>query len=73
MGLQMLEPPPTRRGEVPDEQEQSAPAAEDRVLISGRVRASVRRRMKLYAAAHDVNLQDLLDEALDEFLRNRNA
>jgi len=72
MGLQVLEPP-TRRGEVPDEQEKSAPEAEDRVLISGRVRVSVRRRMKIYAAQHDKSLQDLLDEALDEFLRNRHA
>lgn len=58
---------------MPDEQEKSAPEAEERVLISGRVRASVRRRMKLYAAGHDVNLQDLLDEAVDEFLTKRNA
>lgn len=58
---------------MPDEQEKSAPETEDRVLISGRVRASVRRRMKLYAAGHDVSLQDLLDEALDEFLKARNA
>ncbi|MGW2426070.1 hypothetical protein ACWC0C_43840 [Streptomyces sp. NPDC001709] len=41
---------------------------EDRVLISGRVRASVRKRLRLYAAAHDENLQDLLDRAIDEFL-----
>ncbi|MBV9024693.1 MAG: hypothetical protein JO362_13080 [Streptomycetaceae bacterium] len=58
---------------MPDEQEKSAPEAEDRVLISGRVRVSVRRRMKIYAAQHDKSLQDLLDEALDEFLRNRHA
>lgn len=56
---------------MPDEQEKSASETEDRVLISGRVRASVRRRMKRYAAEHDVNLQDLLDEALDEFLTKR--
>jgi hypothetical protein len=29
--------------------------------------------MKLYAAANDVNLQDLLDEALDEYLKKRKA
>ncbi|MFI1869721.1 hypothetical protein [Streptomyces jumonjinensis] len=58
---------------MPDEQGKSAPGAEDRVLISGRVRESVRRRMKVYAATNDVNLQDLLDAALDEFLTKRQA
>ncbi|MFL0028502.1 hypothetical protein ACJBCE_36880 [Streptomyces sp. NBUL23] len=58
---------------MPDEQEKSDPQAEDKTLISGRVRTSVRKRMKLYAARHDVNLQDLLDAALDEYLTNRNA
>ncbi|WP_018570110.1 hypothetical protein [Streptomyces sp. PsTaAH-124] len=53
---------------MPDEQEQSAPEAEDKVLISGRVRESVKRRMKVYAAMNDMKLQDLLDVALDEFL-----
>ncbi|MGW6412177.1 ribbon-helix-helix domain-containing protein [Streptomyces vinaceus] len=56
-----------------NEQAKSAPTDDGKVLISGRVRASVRKRMKLYAAEHDVNLQDLLDEALDEYLSKRNA
>jgi hypothetical protein len=58
---------------VPEEKTTPEPEAEERVLISGRVRASVRRRMKIYAATTDANLQDLLDAALDEFLRKRNA
>jgi len=72
MVLDVLERPP-RRGQVPDEQAEPDPKAEDKVLISGRVRASVRKRMKVYAAEHDVNLQDLLDKALDEYLTKRKA
>lgn len=73
MVLDVLERPP-RRGQVPDEQAEPDPKAEDKkVLISGRVRTSVRKRMKLYAAEHDVNLQDLLDKALDEYLTKRKA
>ncbi|MFC8014144.1 hypothetical protein [Streptomyces cinereoruber] len=44
-------------------------AQEERVNFSARVRASVRRRAKLYAAANDVNLQDLVDTALDDYLK----
>ncbi|MFJ2561339.1 MULTISPECIES: ribbon-helix-helix domain-containing protein [unclassified Streptomyces] len=72
MVLDLLDRPP-RRGEVPDEQAETDPKTKDKVLISGRVRASVRKRMKVYAAEHDVNLQDLLDEALDEYLKKRKA
>ncbi|MDT0478032.1 hypothetical protein RM863_38545 [Streptomyces sp. DSM 41014] len=56
---------------MPEQRDQKAGEAaegEERVLISGRVRASVRKRLRLYAAAHDENLQDLLDRAIDEFL-----
>lgn len=73
MVLGVLERPP-RRGQVPTEQAQPDPDTGDKkVLISGRVRSSVRKRMKVYAAEHDVNLQDLLDAALDEYLANRKA
>ncbi|MFM9735199.1 hypothetical protein [Streptomyces niveiscabiei] len=58
---------------MPDQQETPDQGPEDRVLISGRVRKSVQRRMKIFAAGHDMNLQDLLDEAVDEYLRNRDA
>jgi predicted HicB family RNase H-like nuclease len=53
--------------------EPEQPEAEDRVNFSARVRASVRRRAKVYAATHDVNLQDLMDQALDEYLSKRGA
>lgn len=72
MVLDVLERPP-RSSKVPDEQAEQDSKAEDKVLISGRVRTSVRKRMKVYAAAHDVNLQDLLDAALDEYLTKRKA
>lgn len=59
-----------RRGQVPEQRDQKAgeTADEERVLISGRVRASVRKRLRLYAAEHDENLQDVLDHAIDEYL-----
>ncbi|MFE9334880.1 hypothetical protein [Streptomyces sp. NPDC006925] len=52
---------------------QQTPESEERVNFSARVRASTRKRAKLYAAGHDVNLQDLVDAALDEYLSKRNA
>ncbi|MFG3158104.1 hypothetical protein ACGF7W_39395 [Streptomyces sp. NPDC048219] len=61
---------------MPEQRDQSAGETTDgdeRVLISGRVRASVRKRLRLYAAAHDENLQDLLDRAIDEFLTRNNG
>ncbi|MEY9998182.1 hypothetical protein ABIE67_010303 [Streptomyces sp. V4I8] len=59
---------------MPQQRDQKAggeAADGERVLISGRVRASVRKRLRLYAAAHDENLQDLLDAAIDEYLSKR--
>ena len=49
------------------------PESEERTNFSARVRISVKRRAKLYAAGHDVNLQDLMDAALDEYLTKRKA
>jgi hypothetical protein len=46
---------------------------EERVLVSGRVRASVRRRLKRHAAETDESLQDVMDAALDEYLTRRNV
>jgi hypothetical protein len=52
----------------------AAPPTPDlRVNFGGRVRESVRKRARIYAVENDVELQDLLDAALDEYLRNRNA
>lgn len=63
---------PARRSHVPEQQGAEQSDGEERVLISGRVKATTRRRLRIYAAAHDESLQDLLDRALDEFL-NRNG
>ncbi|MFJ8957334.1 hypothetical protein ACIRO1_45315 [Streptomyces sp. NPDC102381] len=52
---------------------QTPAESEERTNFSARVRVSVRRRAKLYAAGHDISLQDLVDEALDEYLKNREA
>jgi hypothetical protein len=49
------------------------PAVEPRVNFGGRVRESVRKRARIYAVQNDVELQDLLDEALDEYLSRRDA
>lgn len=46
---------------------------EPRVNFGGRVRESVRKRARIYAVQNDVELQDLLEEALDEYLRSRGA
>lgn len=46
---------------------------EPRVNFGGRIRESVRKRARVYAVQHDVELQDLLDEAIEEYLRNRGA
>lgn len=54
-------------------QDQPTPEQEERVNFSARVRVSVRRRAKLYAAANDVSLQDLVDAALDDYLTRHNA
>ena len=38
------------------------------VKTSVSLRADTRRRLKRYAATHDMKLQDVIDEALDEYL-----
>lgn len=38
------------------------------VKTSVSLRADTRMRLKRYAAAHDMKLQDVIDEALDEYL-----
>ena len=51
----------------------AAPSTESRVNFGGRVRESVRKRARIYAVQNDVELQDLLDAALDEYLTRRDA
>lgn len=38
------------------------------VKTSVSLRADMRMRLKRYAATHDMKLQDVIDEALDEYL-----
>ncbi|MFJ2833617.1 hypothetical protein ACIPC1_39770 [Streptomyces sp. NPDC087263] len=54
-------------------QPQTSEESEERVNFSARVRASVRKRARLYAAENDVSLQDLMDLALDDYLTRHNA
>ncbi|WP_406257512.1 hypothetical protein [Streptomyces chartreusis] len=64
---------PKQDGPQDEASENEAAQAEERVNFSARVRVSVRRRAKLYAAGHDINLQDLVDQALDDYLRRHGA
>lgn len=64
---------PTTGVEVPEQQGNAQQPDEERTNFSARVRTSVRRRARLYAASQDVSLQDLMDAALDEYLSRRGA
>jgi len=44
---------------------------EARVNFGGRVRPSTRKRARLFAAQHDIDIQDLLDAALNEYMSRR--
>ncbi len=44
---------------------------EARVNLGARVRVSTRKRARLFAAKYDVEMQILLDAALDEYLTRR--
>lgn len=54
-----------------DDRGESVPADEPRVNFGARIRASVRKRARLYAVEHDIDLQDVIDQAIDEYLRKR--
>lgn len=49
------------------------PVSADDLLVSfgGRIRPSTRRRMRILAAADDREIQDMLEEALVEYLDRR--
>lgn len=51
----------------------AAPVNDARVNFGGRVRESVRKRARIYAVQNDVELQNLLDQALDDYLSARGA
>ncbi|MFD8026135.1 hypothetical protein ACFV6G_37690 [Streptomyces lavendulae] len=59
--------------QTPEQDQADKTKPEPRGNFSARVRVSVRKRAKVYAAGHDINLQDLVDAALDEYLARRNA
>lgn len=66
--------PPRKQTYEGENMPTAAPPTPDlRVNFGGRVRESVRKRARIYAVENDVELQDLLDAALDEYLRNRDA
>lgn len=44
------------------------PVDEDQVQLTGRVPKSLRRRLKMAAAAQDVSAQDLQQRAIEEYL-----
>lgn len=56
---------------APVPQRRAQEAEEQRVNFGGRVRTSVRYRARLWSVQNEVDLQDLLDEALDEYLTRR--
>ncbi len=43
-------------------------SGEDWVKTSVSLRASTRRRLKTWAAAHDMRIQEVLEDALDSYL-----
>lgn len=43
-------------------------SGEGRVKTSVSLRASTRRRLKTWAAAHDMRIQEVLEDALDSYL-----
>jgi predicted HicB family RNase H-like nuclease len=51
----------------------SSSADDPRVNFGARIRASVRKRARLYAVENDIDLQTVIDQAIDEYLRSRGA
>jgi hypothetical protein len=67
------QPDPAPLPEAPLPPTVQARKDEPLVNFGGRVRESLRRRVRMYAAANDVELQDIIDQALTEFLDRKNA
>ena len=49
------------------------PPVEATKTIAVDLRESVRKRLRIYAAAHDVKIKTVVNEALDEYLKKRGA
>lgn len=69
-----------RPGERPDEEGEAreamptaAPEQDALVPFSTRVKESTRRRARIYAAANDLGIQEVVEAALEEYLRQRGA
>lgn len=66
--------PPNRGDKESGEVYATAPQVEEtRVNFSTRIKSSTRRRVRVYAAAHDLDLQDVVDQALEEYLRRHDG
>jgi len=56
-----------------DQPMQAAPAPpEELVTLGTRVRASTRKRLRRFSVDQEVEMQDVIDQALDAYLRDRN-
>lgn len=63
---------PGDKGEGADDMTAAAPEVADPIVqFSGRIPASLRRRMKIAAAAQDLDAQTALRQALEEYLTKR--
>lgn len=47
------------------------PVETERANLNARVRGSTRRRVRMYAAARDMDMQDVIDAAVVEYLEAR--
>lgn len=51
----------------------AAPLEDTDVVVSVRMRRSLRRRLNVYAAQHERQIQDIAAEAIEDFLKKRGA
>ena len=60
-------------GEKEDDSMQAPPAppTEERVALGTKVRASTRKRLRRYAVDAEVEIRDVVDQAIDQYLRER--
>lgn len=48
-----------------------APPQEDLVALGTKVRASTRKRLRRFSVDQEVEMQDVVDQAIDAYLRER--
>jgi predicted transcriptional regulator len=62
-----------KEGEVTPPMPTAPPAtAEDLVALGAKVRASTRKRLRRFAVDQEVEMREVVDQALDAYLRDRN-